>query len=849
MILAWRLLSRDWRAGELRVLLAALVVSVLSITSVGFLADRARLALERDMHTLLGGDLLLRADQPPPEEWRREAVQQGLKVAESWRLMSMARVGQGDAQTAQLVSLRAVDGGYPLSGQIKITTQLPSPASGGGVRGEGHSTDDEQPSLTLHYGPAPHTLWADQRFLDVTGARIGDPVELGDARFTLAARLDAEPDRGLVQFDLAPRIMMRLDGLPATGLVQEGSRVNYQLHLAGAKNAVADYQAWVTPRLARGQQVQDLDNARPELRTGLDRAQRFFGLAALLAVVLAATAMHLAARRYVLRHLDGYAVMRCLGASQARLAGLFGGQLLLLGGLAGALGSALGYAAQALLARLMGDLLGTDLPAPSPLPALQGWLAGYVLLLGFALPPLWRLKQVPALRVLRREALPPSGGAVAMTLAGLAALAALLVWQTRDPRLAGWVLGGFLGAALVFYLASLGLLRLVSRPGNRGGSFAQRYGLASLGRRARANGVQASALALGLTALLLLAFTRGDLLDAWRAKTPPDAPNRFIINIQPEQLDTVRAWFPRNGLAAPDLYPMVRGRLTAINGQPVNPDNYPDDRAQRLAEREFNLSFMARLPDYNPLSAGHGFTPAERETGALSVEQGIADTLGIRLDDRLSWNVAGEAFSAPVTSLREVDWDSMRVNFFVITTPGLLEHMPASYLTSFHLPAARATVLNGLVREMPNLTVVDTSAILAQALDWMERLVGAVQAVFLFALAAGVLVLYAALVSTRDERLREAALLRALGAARPQLRGALLTEFAVLGLLSGLLASLAAAGIGAVLADRVFDLAYTPSPWLWLAGPALGLACVALNALAGLRAVLDAPPMASLREA
>lgn len=846
MRLAWRLLRRDWRAGELRVLLAALVVSVLSITSVGFLADRARLALQRDLHTLLGGDLLLQSDHALPAEWRVEALRRGLRVAESQRLMSMARVGQGDAQTAQLVSLRAVDAGYPLSGRIRIGG-LPSSSANGGER-EGNAPGVPLRGRTYDRGPAPGTVWADQRFLDLTGARAGDSIELGDARFTLAARLDAEPDRGLAQFDLAPRLMLHLDALPATGLVQEGSRVNRQLHLAGGRRAVADFRAWITPRLGPGQQIQGLDNARPELRSGLDRAQRFFGLAALLAVVLAAAAMHLAARRYVSRHLDGFAVLRCLGASQARLAGLFGSQLLILGGLAGGLGSLLGYAAQGLLARILADLLGADLPPPSPLPALQGWLAGYLLLLGFALPPLWRLKQVPALRVLRREALPPSGGAVAMTLAGLAALAALLAWQTQDTRLAAWVLGGFLAAALAFYLAGLGLLRLLGRLGSRGRAFAWRHGLTNLDRRARANGVQASALALGLTTLLLLAFTRGDLLDAWRAKTPADAPNRFIINIQPEQREALRAWFAARGLAAPDLYPMVRGRLLAINGRPLDPDRYPEERARRLVEREFNLSFMAGLPGHNSLPAGRWFSGTDLERGALSVEEGIAGTLGIRLGDRLTWNVAGETFSAPVTSLRAVDWDSMRVNFFVITTPALLRDMPASYLTSFHLPAGRAKDLNGLVRELPNLTVIDTTAILAQALDWMERLVGAVQTVFLFALAAGVLVLYAALVSTRDERLREAALLRALGAARPQLRGALLAEFAVLGLLSGLLAAAAAAGIGAVLAERVFELAYTPNPWLWLAGPALGLACVAINALAGLRAVLNAPPMASLRE-
>lgn len=838
MALAWRLLIRDWRAGELRVLLAALVVSVLSMTSVGFVADRARLALARDVHTLLGGDLLLQADRPPPAEWGLEAARLGLRVAESRRLMSMARVGEA----AQLVSLRVVDAAYPLSGQLRLT--LPGPAGGPGPA--------TPVTRQVAHGPSAGQIWADQRFLDATGARLGDRVELGDAGFLLAARLDAEPDRGLAQFDVAPRVMMALTDLAATGLVREGSRVGYQVHLAGPSTAVAAFRTWVTPRLERGQQVQGLDNARPELRAGLERAQRFFGLAALLAVVLAAVAMHLAARRYVERHLDGYAVMRCLGASQARLGSLFSGQMLILGALGGLLGGLLGFAAQAGLARLMGALLGADLPPPSFLPALQGWLAGFALLLGFALPPLLRLRQVPALRVLRRDAAPPSRGGVLVGLAALAALAGLTLWQTGDGRLAGWALGGFLAAGLAFYLIALSVLGLLGRlapAAGRGGGFAWRYALTSLRRRAAANALQVTALALGLTVLLLLAFTRGDLLAAWQQRTPVDAPNRFIINIQPDQRTAVADWFVGQGLPAPDIHPMVRGRLTAINGRPLVPESYADDRARRLAEREFNLSYATALPAHNQVQSGRWFAGPDLAAGALSVETGIAQTLGIKLGDRLEWEVAGERFSAPVTNLRDLDWDSMRVNFFVITTPGLLADLPASYLTSFHLPADRARALNGLVRQLPNLTVIDTSAILAQALDWVTRLVTAVQAVFLFALAAGVLVLYAALVSTRDERLREAALMRALGADRPRLRAALLNEFILLGGLAGLLAAAAAAAIGAVLALRVFELDYSPDPWLWVAGPALGLACVALNALAGLRVVLNAPPMASLREA
>jgi putative ABC transport system permease protein len=684
----------------------------------------------------------------------------------------------------------------------------------------------------------------DPRFVSLTGVRVGDSLDLGDARLTVAAILTFEPDRGFAFMNLAPRVMLNLADVPGTGLVQPGSRIKYQLYLAGEARGVKAYRTWLQPRLERGQKMEGLDD-RPEVQRGLDRAQTFLGLTALLAVVLAAVAVHLAARRYVERHYDGYAVMRCLGAGQGRLVSLFGAQFLLLGGLAGALGSGLGYAVQGLIGLVLGDLMSNGLPAPALLPALQGVATGYVLLLGFALPPLLHLRAVPALRVLRREAGTPGSRPLLAYLAGFAALAGLLVWQTGDPRLAAYVLGGFLAATALFALVSLGALSLAPHAGGRAG-FAWRYGLASLRRRRLANSVQIVALALGISAILLLAFTRGDLIDAWRAKTPADAPNRFLLNVQPEQHDAVLAFFRDHGLAEPRLYPMVRGRLMAINDRQVRADDYADDRARRLVEREFNLSHMTDLPGHNQVIAGRWASDAPE----LSIEEGIAETLGVKLGDRLTWSVAGEDFSAPVTSVRRLDWDSMQVNFFVIATPGLLADFPASHISSFRIESGQATAMTELVRTFPNLTVIDVTAALDQALALTERLIAAVQLVFLFALAAGVLVLYTALLSTQGERVREAALMRALGASRKQVVAAQRSEHLAIGLLAGLLASAGAAAIGAVLALRVFEFGrYAPDPWLWLAGPAIGLLCVAVNTWLGARAALGAAPIQALREA
>ncbi|MFO7188527.1 MAG: FtsX-like permease family protein [Pseudomonadota bacterium] len=825
--LALRMLLRDWRAGELRVLALALVIAVMSVTSVGFFADRVKLALVGEAHQLLGADLLIRADHPLDRRYTDEATVLGLRSATALTFISMAR----SEEAAQLVGVKAVSENYPLRGRLRIARAPNTP-------------DEEVTTI-----PAPGTVWVDERLLPALDRRVGETIELGGASLRIDALLTIEPDRGVSFFNLAPRVMMNAADVPATGLVQTGSRVTYALYVAGERDAVKAYENWAKAQLGRGERLESLDEARPEMRQSLDRAQQFLGLTALLAVVLAAVAIGLSTQRYTDRHLDGYAVMRCLGATQRRLMHLFAWEFLALGLIACAVGCVLGYFAQQMLAASLAGLVGGggDLPAPTLLPALQGYATGLVLLLGFALPPLLQLKNVPALRVLRREVGAPQQRAIIAYGAGFVALSVLLVWQAGDVKLGLYVIGGFAAAFALFAAAGYFGLRTLAALGARA-PLAWRYGLASLRRRAGSNTVQILSLSLGLTAILLLSFTRNDLLDAWRNRTPADAPNRFVLNIQPDQREPVLDFFTEHRLPAPRIYPMVRGRLMAINGEPVNAEHYADERSRRLVEREFNLSYMETLPGHNQVSAGRWFDEAALREGALSVERGIAKRLGIKVGDRLTWSVGGETFSAPVTNLRSLDWDSMQVNFFVIATPALLERFPTSYITAFHLPGEHGALMHRLAQRFPNLTVVDMSAILRQALSIMERVVQAVQFVFLFALVAGVLVLYAALLATQDERIREAAVMRALGATRVQVSQAQRAEFVALGLLAGLLAAAGASAIGYVLASRVFELPYDSDVWIWLAGPALGLLCVGINTWAGTRAALSRPPIVALRE-
>jgi putative ABC transport system permease protein len=647
-------------------------------------------------------------------------------------------------------------------------------------------------------------------------------------------------------------VLMNAGDLPATGLIQPGSRATYQLLAAGEQDRVVAFERWVKARLGRGERLESLENARPETRAALDRAQKFLGLTAMLAVILSAVAIALSTRRYTERHLDGYAVMRCLGAGQSRLFALFAWEFLLLALVAAGAGCALGFLGQAAIAAWLTQLVAASLPQPGALPALQGIATGLALLFGFALPPLLQLKEVPAVRVLRRETGAPRRGVLAVYVLGLAAVFALLLWQARDPKLAGYVFGGFAAAVVVFAAAGYGTLRLIGRSarlGGTAGSASWRYGLVNLMRRPRGNTVQIVALGLGLTAILLLTFVRSDLIESWRRRLPPDAPNRFVVGIQPEQKAPLAGFFRESGLQPPELFPLVRARLVAINGRAVSGADYADERARRQIEREFNVTDMTEPPPDNEVSQGRWFTRADLEQGAVSVEHWIAERLGIGLGDRLTFEAAGRTFTAPVTSIRKLQWDTMRPNFFFITTPGLLRDAPTTYMTGFHAPGGEAELTARLSRAFPNLTVIDVGSIFRQVRSMMDQVIRAVQFVFMFALVAGILVLYAALLATQDERAQESALMRALGASRSQIARAQRAEFAALGLVAGALASLGATAIGWVLAGRVFQFEYVWNAWIWAVGPALGLACIAFNAWAGARAALGRPPIVALREA
>lgn len=821
---ALRLLAREWRAGEIRVLLLAVALAVASLTAVAFFANRVEQALGQDANTLLAADLALSSDHPIAEETAREARRRGLATVRSAAFLSMVLVNDRNL----LTGIKAVEPGYPLRGRLRVAPALFAA---------------DAPTRDL---PGPGQAWVDERLATSLGLKVGDPVDVGDARLTVSAILTYEGERGGNFMLLAPRLMLGMDDLARTGLVQEGSRVNYRLLLAGETKALSAFQSWAEPRLGRGEKLETVRDARPELRKVMDQARRYLGLAAVLSVVLAAAAAQLALRRYSQRHFDQFALMRCFGGMRRRLLGLYFQQMAFLGLLAGLLGGLLGWLTQAALASLLGGVLHLGLPAASAQPLLIGLSAGLILVLAFSLPPLLRLGKVPVARVLRRDLGPTGGGSQLAHGVGLALVAGLVFWQAGDARLGAIVVASvtatILVAAGIVHALLLPLPALARRlPASRNPFvLGLRLALTNLRRRGWETSLQTIALSLGILALLLLTLTRDDLLDSWRGQVPAGAPNRFLINIQPEQVAPLRAYLDGQGVKGALFYPMVRGRLTAIAGRPVKPDDFPDDRAKRLVEREFNLSSFAALPEDNEIVAGRWWGGTEKE--GFSVEEGIAKTLNIHMGESLEFDVGGLSLAGRVASLRKVNWDSFRPNFFVVAPPGAMASMPTSHITSFHLARDRAGIMNGLVALFPNVTVIDVEQVMGELRGIMDRVSGAIQLIFLFSLGTGLLVMLAALYARRDERAREIGVWRTLGASRRTVVAALASEFALLGLLAGGVAAAAASGLGWVLATRVFELPHAPDPLVWLAGLGGGLVLVAAAGLAATRSLVNEPP-------
>jgi putative ABC transport system permease protein len=814
---AARSLWRGWRSSRLLILLAALALAVATVGSVGLFTARVALALERQGSEALGGDVLLTSGRPISEARRTTLAAQGLATAALTQFQSVALAGE----RTSLVSVKAVDNGYPLRGQLWLAdAAFASPYTAPGV-------------------PALDAAWADPQVLAELGLNVGDGFQLGALHLRIGAVIAQEPDRGGGFSNLAPRLIINAAALPASGLLGPGSRASYTLQLAGPAPTIAAVVA------APGEKRITPQEARPELRSALQRAGRFLDIASLAAALLAAAAIAITARAHGAAAADEIALLKTLGAGQRFLAITLVAQLLLLGLLASAIGIGVALAGQALIGHWLAGMMTVELPAAPMAPLFTALTVGLVMLLGFALPPVLQARRTPPLRLLKR-ATAPAGNASAAVLAVLA-ISALLLMQTGDPQLALTVLAGSAAAAAALALLAWLAVRALA-PLRRTVGSAWRFGLGNIARRQAASVAQAVALGLALLALLLIGVVRQDLLESWRRQLPPDAPNQFLINIQPEQRDAVQAFLQQQGIAAPGFAPMVRARLTALKGATVDAETFADDDTQRWVNREFNLSWTRQFGPDNTLLAGAWWSDADAGQPWLSIDESAAKRLKLTLGDTLTLDFAGTPQTLTVHSIRRVRWDSFKPNFFLATPPGVLDTMPGvQWIASFHLAEQDHGLLPALIRAFPNVTVFDVEATLRQVQVMIDRVVQAVEFVFVFALVAGLLVLLAAIDGTRAERVRETALLRALGARSSTLLKGLLAEYGLLGLISGSVAALAAQLIAWALASGLFGIPYGPRPMLWLTGALAGALLVAALGAFSLRRVLRTPPRQVLR--
>lgn len=822
---SFRQARREWRSGELRALAAALAVSAAALSAVGAFTERIDKALNSSANELLAADLVVRSRFMPQNDWRQAATERGLETALTVQFPSV--VFSGDKSV--LVTVKAVTDRYPLRGSMLVADE---------AWGE---------SRTVAAAPPPGTVWVAPRIPAELETGVGDRLELGNLDVQIGAIIALEPDRGTGVFDIAPRVMMNYADIERSGLIGEGSRIRHQLLIAGEPSAVDDFRDWLEPQLERGQYFRSLEDSQRQVSNALDRSGRFLNLAALTAVILAGIAIVLSVREFVHRHLDTVAIMRCLGARQRSVILVFTLELIWIALPALLVGIIAGYSAQSLLVWAMGDLVPEALPPPGMLPALAALVTGLLSLLGYGLPPLMALRQVPPARVLHRQFDPVRPRHLLSYITPVAFSIALIFWQARDPGLSLWITAGLAGTLLLLSAVAFGIIRLL-RSLSRGSGISWRFGLANVSRKGRGTMLQIAGLGLGLMVIFLLGVVQSDLLRGWQDSLPDNTPNIFLINIQPQQRDAVSAHLDSHGIESQGLFPIATSRLTGINGKTPKPDDFENPRAGNRVRGTVNLSWAEELPRANEIIEGDWWD-ANRTGHQVSLAKSWAEMFKLGIGDTLSFAVGSDTLTATISSIRKVDWDSFEANFFILLSPGAVDELPRTYISSMYVAEGQFDAVTGLVRNFPNISVIDTGSVLQRVRTIIERVSLTVQLVFIFTLMAGLTMLLAALQGGIAERIYEGAVLRTLGGSRSQLRRAVISEFALMGGVAGFLAAIAAIVVGWLLATRVFQIDYEPRYWLPLAGLLAGAVTIAVTGVVGSRQVLNTPPAVILRKA
>ncbi|MFI3197140.1 MAG: FtsX-like permease family protein [Methylococcaceae bacterium] len=821
--LALRLLWRDSRSGELTILILALIIAVTSSTTIALFSDRLQRTMTNQTAEFLAADLVISSPTSVPSEWLTKATQLNLAQARTAEFSSVLI----EHEELLLAGIKAVSTAYPLRGFLKTTT------------------DDYSTETITHNGPAQGTAWLEKRIFSALKLKLGDPLTVGEKQLTITHIITYEPDKKGDFYSFSPRVMINEADLPATGIVQPGSHVHYFFQFSGDAKALTEFKQWLKPQLNPSQRIMDIHEDRPELGTALNRAERYLGLSSTLVILISGVAIAMATRRYTERHFNATALLRCLGCKQNEILWLYSSQFVVLGLFASAVGCLLGWFAQEALFYLLKDLLPQHVASPGLLAVFFGFIIGMAVLLGFALPPLLRLKQVSPLRVLRRELEPmPSSG---WLIYGLSiGIMGLLIWKyTDDLKMTASILGIGLMTLLALGLLVYGLLNLASRalPSM---SLTWRFGLQGLLRNSRASVSQILAFSITLVAMVLSFTVRTDLIDNWQKQLPDNAPNHFALNIFPDQQAAFKQELQQQNINGSQFFPVIKGRLVEINNTPVQQIVSKDTQGDNATHRELSLTWTQELPEENKIVAGNWW--ATQQAGLVSVEQKLADSLKIKLGDHLLFTVGSQQIKSTVTSIRALRWDTMKPNFYMIFSPGTLDAYPSTFITSFYLPETQKNVLNTLVKKYPGTTILEVDLILQQFKTILTQLTQAINYLLYFALMAGFTVLFAAVYATLDNRIYEGALMRTLGANRSLLRKTHIIEFATLGLISGLLAVVISEAIMYALYTQVMAMEYHPSFYLWAIIPLTGALFVGMAGCWGVRQVLNKSPLRVLRE-
>ena len=823
--LSWRFLLRDWRAGELWLLVLSMLMAVSASTAIALFSERLQLSLGRQVAELLGADMMIRSPGAVQESLLMEAEKQGL--AHSTTLEFPSVVVAGDEM--QLISAKAVESNYPLRGHIRAAAQ------------------PFAPDQIVDFVPEPGEAWLEPRLFPLLGVAIGDSILLGERELTVSRAITLETDRGGNVYSFSPRVLFNMDDVESTRIIQPGSRVSWRTLLAGSPAALTRFRNQVENKLDASERLISADDSRRDLRNSVVRLKQFLGLASIAAILLAGVAVAMASRRFVERRYDNTAVMRCLGAGRKQVFYLLAGELLLVALFVAIPGVILGWLMQAGIVNLLEGVLPAWLPRAGIVPMLVGGATGVITLAGFGLAPLLQLQEISPLRVLRRELTPVPASSMLVYLFSLSAMMALL-WYHTGQLLMTIVLSA--SSALVLVVISLGLQRLLLRLGNHSRLLSLplqwRLGIRRIVRQRSKTSAQLLAFSLIFMAMAIVLLIRTDLLDRWQSELPEDIPNYFALNIQPSEVSGYRNFLNEHQITTSDLYPVVRGRLIKINGVDVREAVSKDGKLPNSINRELSLTWADQLPEGNILQSGNWWQKADQQ--GVSVEAELAGHLGISLGDSLTFMVSGNKITHKVSSTRSVQWESFRPNFYMIFPPGVIEHLPNTWLNSFHLPSDNKLVLNQLVREFPAMTLLDLDAVINQVRNMLEQSTIAIEAMLLALLLAGLLVMASVIESTIDERLQEGALIRSLGGTRKQLLTMQVGEFVLFGALSGFLAAAGAELCSYWLNVRIFELSWKPALWVWLVLPVGGALLVGCFGWLGIKRIIRQSPSIILKE-